>query len=77
MKELALIKIQEYWGERGVYSDHILGEYLVKKEKNYAKKIIGLRKVCEEYEDWNEIEEYMYENFEVVECYNETIQINE
>lgn len=74
---LALIRIQEYWGESGTYADHILGEYLVKKEKDYAKKIDGLRKVCEEYEDWDEVEEYVYKNFEVVEYYNEIIQIND
>lgn len=74
---LVLISITEYWGESGKYADHTLGQYLVKKTKDFSKKLSGLRKVCDSYEDWNEVEEYVNNNFKVVDYTEKTIQIGE
>lgn len=36
---------------------------IVKKDEDFEKKYEGLVKVCKNYEDFNEIEEYINDNF--------------
>lgn len=77
MNNLILINISEYWGECGRYEDHMLGQYLVERTKDFDKKLRGLRKVCNNYEDWDEVETYVNNNFKVVSFDTRDINIGE
>ena len=60
MEHLVMLQLMDECGDNEVYP------VLVKKDKNFEKKYEKLLKLCRSYENFQEIEDFLYENFDVV-----------
>lgn len=60
MENLVMLQLMDECGDNEVYP------VLVKKDKSFEKKYEKLLKLCENYDCFQDIEDFLYENFDVV-----------
>lgn len=72
MKELVLIQLKDicYYDDDFEYEP-----FLVEKNEDFEKKYQGLVNICQAYEAFDEVEDYISENFTKVEYEKRIIEI--
>lgn len=67
-----LIKLEdlEYYDDKYNYPS-----FIVEYEENIEKKIRELEKVCKNYDDFNEVEDFIKNNFKNIEYLQYTIEV--
>lgn len=70
--KLVLIKLKEICV---FYDNFEYKPYLVVADDEFEKKLDGLKNVCRNYSDFEEVTEYVKNNFEILNFDEEVIQI--
>lgn len=72
MEKLVLIQLKDicYYGDDFEYEP-----FLVVKDENFSKKYQKLKRICQSYESFDEVEDFITENFEKIEFEKRIIEV--
>lgn len=63
MKEYIIIQLKDMF----YYDDNFeIAPFIVEKDENFEEKFNKLVKIAEDYEDFNEVTNFIYDNFKLV-----------
>ena len=64
MSEYVIIQLKDlcYYGDDFKYAP-----FIVKRDDNFEEKFVELQKICKNYEDFGEVEDFIADNFTKVE----------
>ena len=64
--EYVIIKIKDNNNYLDNNEDTLMCQYLLKKDKDFNEKYEKLLKICKEFSNFQEVEDFIYDNFEKV-----------
>lgn len=72
MKEYIIIQLKDmcYYDDDFEYEP-----FIVEKDENFEKKYNKLIKVCKNYNDFQEVEDFIYDNFKIINFEKRIIEV--
>ena len=73
MKEIVCLKLKDVENYYTDYNNNDYNKYVIKDE-NFEKNLKGLKKIVQDYDNFQEVEEYISENFQEITIENYIIK---